>query len=482
MKWITVVAAASQAALLAGCAGTPPAPEPLTSAAPAKWHAPLPHQGQNGDLTRWWQQFDDPLVAEVVTAAEAASPTLAAAQSRLAAARAARTAAGAALAPTLDASASLTRGRQEIGAPLVNTALVGAQAAWEIDLFGAGRAGRHAASARLAGAEADWHDARVLVAAEAALSYVSLRACEAQWVQTQTDAASRIETARLTSLSAKAGFQPPANEALAQASAAQARSQLVVQAAQCDLDLKSLVALTALDETQLRSRLDATKATLPQPAQISVGAVPAESLAQRPDIAAAARAVEAASADVDQAQAQRLPRVSLAGSVSRARIDFAGGSTEGNLWSLGPLSVSLPIFDAGLRAANVDAARARYDEAVANYRGKLRTAVREVESALVQLDSSAARGEDARVAVDGYETSFRAAEARYRGGLASLFELEDARRSAALARSQLIDLQRERVAAWITLYRALGGGWTPTDPSTASGGWKPTDTAALAMR
>ncbi|HEX5686492.1 MAG TPA: efflux transporter outer membrane subunit [Ideonella sp.] len=463
MKWIAPVAAASQAALLAGCAGTPPAPESLKTAAPAQWHAPLPHQGQSADLTRWWQQFDDPLVAELVTAAETASPTLAAAQSRLAQARAARAAAGAALWPTLDASASLTRGRAEIGTPLANTALVGAQAAWEIDLFGAGRAGRQAAAARLSGAEADWHDARVLVAAEAALSYVALRACEAQWVQTQTDAASRIETARLTSLSAKAGFQPPASDALARASAAQARSQLAAQAAQCDLELKTLVALTAQDEPTLRSRLEAAKAKLPQPAQLNVGTVPAELLAQRPDVAAASHAVEAASADVDQAQAQRLPRVSLAGSVSRARIDFAGGSTEGNLWSLGPLSVSLPIFDAGVRAANVDAARARYDETVANYRGKLRTAVREVESALVQLDSSAARSEDARVAVDGFEASFRAAEARYRGGLASLFELEDARRSAALARSQLIDLQRERVTAWITLYRALGGGWQPAD-------------------
>ncbi|MEK8029362.1 efflux transporter outer membrane subunit [Ideonella sp. DXS29W] len=458
------------ALLAAGCAGPLPAPEPLQTASPAQWHSPLPqdtpgqnpqlpHQGTQADLARWWQQFDDPLVAELVSAAQAASPTLAAAQSRLAQAQAARTAAGAALLPTLDASASISRGRAEIGGPLATTTLAGAQAAWEIDVFGAGRAGRSAAIARLSGAEAGWHDARVLVAAEAAQSYVALRACEAQWLQTQTDASSRIETARLTTLSAKAGFQPPANEALAQASAAQARAQLIAQTAQCDLALKSLVALTAIDESTLRGKLEAGRAKLPAPSQLAVSAVPAETLGQRPDVAAAALAVEAASADVSEAQADRLPRVSLLGSVTRARIDTAGFSTEGNLWTLGPLSVSLPIFDAGRRAANVDAARARYDEAVANYRGKLREAVREVESALVQLASTAARRDDASLAVDGFDASFRAAEARYRGGLASLFELEDARRSAALARSQLIDLERERVSAWIALYRALGGGW-----------------------
>jgi outer membrane protein TolC len=132
------------------------------------------------------------------------------------------------------------------------------------------------------------------------------------------------------------------------------------------------------------------------------------------------------------------------------------------LWSLGPLAVSLPIFDAGTRRANVEAARARYDSAASAYRAKLRGAVREVEEALVQLQTTASQSEDARIAVEGFEASYKAAEARFRGGLASLFELEDARRSAALAQSQLIELQRLRVAAWISLYRALGGGWSPT--------------------
>ena len=67
------------------------------------------------------------------------------------------------------------------------------------------------------------------------------------------------------------------------------------------------------------------------------------------------------------------------------------------------------------------------------------------------------------VAAEGFERSYRAAESRFRGGLASLFELEDARRTAVAAQSALIDLQRERVAAWISLYRALGGGWSASD-------------------
>jgi outer membrane protein TolC len=86
--------------------------------------------------------------------------------------------------------------------------------------------------------------------------------------------------------------------------------------------------------------------------------------------------------------------------------------------------------------------------------------VREVESALITLDSSAMRVQDTRIAIDGFEASLRAADARFRGGLGSLFDLEDARRSALVAHSSLIELQREQVAAWINLYRALGGGWS----------------------
>ena len=90
----------------------------------------------------------------------------------------------------------------------------------------------------------------------------------------------------------------------------------------------------------------------------------------------------------------------------------------------------------------------------------------------MQLQSTGTRAEDARIAAEGFQASYRATEARFRGGLASLFELEDARRSFALANSQLIELQRERVAAWITLYRALGGGWTPQQTTQTAGAGK----------
>jgi outer membrane protein TolC len=110
----------------------------------------------------------------------------------------------------------------------------------------------------------------------------------------------------------------------------------------------------------------------------------------------------------------------------------------------------------------------RYEAASVAYAASLRNAVREVEAALVTLQSASTRGDDVRSAADGFERSYRATEARFRGGVASLFELEDARRSVVAARSALIDQQREQVVAWITLYRAIGGGWSPTEAAAGA--------------
>ncbi len=460
--------AASLFTLAACSTGPAPAPDALTRQAPAQWQAPLPHIGQLSELKTWWQQFNDPLLVQLIDAAQAVSPTLASATSRIEQSRATRVAAGAALLPTLDANASAVRAKPDFVSGIGSSASVGLQAAWELDLFGARRAARDAAQARVDGAEAAWHDARVSVAAEVATTYTSLRACEAQVEQARADSASRSETARLTGLSAKAGFEAPAGAALARASAAQGNALLTQRRAQCDLLVKGLVALTGIDEPGLRGQLAGGQAKLPQPAQIVMASVPAQVLAQRPDVLGAERELLAASADVSQAQAQRYPRIGLNGSISAARFESGAFSQNGTLWSIGPVTVSLPLFDGGARRANVAAAQARYDEAGVLYRAKLRAAVREVEEALVALQSTADRDADAQVATEGFATSFRATEARFKGGLASLYELEDARRSALQAQVALIDLQRERSTAWISLYRALGGGWSTADTPVAA--------------
>jgi outer membrane protein TolC len=160
--------------------------------------------------------------------------------------------------------------------------------------------------------------------------------------------------------------------------------------------------------------------------------------------------------------------LSLSGSIGEASFRQAGRTSEGVTWALGPLAVSLPIFDGGRIAGNTTAAVAAYDDAVVQLQSKARQAVREVEEALVNLSSIGARTPDVEAAAAGYSAALTAAQARYRAGLASLVELEDARRTALFAQQNTLALERDRIAAWIALYRAAGGGWQSGAPIAAA--------------
>lgn len=454
--WQRTLAAATALALCA-CAAPGPAPQ-VSAAAPPQWQAPLPHDGKLAELSNWWRAQGDPLLVELIEAAQEVSPSLGAAGSRIAQARAERVASGAALLPALDGTASVGRSSQQSALPLGTTAQAAVQASWELDLFGAGRAARDASQARLDGAQALWHDARVALAAEVANQYYALRACQQLAAIARQDAASRFDTARLAELMAQAGLQAPANAALARASAAEGDSRAIAQGAACDNDIKILVALSAVPEPALRDQLAAGAAVAP-PA-LTLSALPAHTLSQRPDLFNAERAVAAASYDVGAAKAQRYPRLSLSGAVGLAAFRSAGSTTKLDTWSIGPLALTVPLFDAGRRAANSEAAGARYDEAVLRYRASVRQAVSEVEQALVGLDSAARREADAQTALAGYRAAFVATEQRYQFGLASLPELEDARRTRLAAENGVVTLERERSAAIVALYRAAGGGWS----------------------
>ncbi|MDD5031336.1 MAG: efflux transporter outer membrane subunit [Rhodoferax sp.] len=454
---------------LAGCANLMPPPQvdPLVV---SQWQAPLPHQGTVGSLAQWWQQQGDPLLVELIEAAQTVSPTVAQALARVESARATRTAASAALLPKLDASASASRGISQPNVPQASTQSLELKAAWEVDLLGANRVASHAAEMQLQGSQAMWHDARVSVAAEVANTYYSLSTCLQLLNLARQDAASRQQTAHLAEISTQAGFTAPASAALARASAAEGSSRVTQQAAACDLNIKALVALTGMTEPDLRQKVPVALIKPAQVAPFLIASVPAQTLTQRPDIYSAERDVMVASAQVGSAKVKRFPSLTLNGSIGALRYNSQGTSNTLDTWSFGPLTLNLPLFDGGLRAANVLASEANYTQAVTVYRAKVRQAVREVEEALVNLQSTDARKANAEVSTQGFAESLQATQARYGQGLSSLVELEDARRSALAAQSAQLTLALERNLAWVALYRAMGGGFDAahTTPTTTS--------------
>lgn len=449
-------------------------PNYQTPTAPVtRWHAPatgpgtppvLAHGGSTEGLKNWWQQFDDPLLIELLSAAQRQSGSLAQAAARIERARADAVAANVAGSPSLDATAGASRSAFSFGGPAVlrSQAQIGLQSSWEIDLFGGLARQREAARAQLESNIAAWHDARVALAAEVATAYLNFRFCEMQITLSQADGESRAETARLTGIAAGAGLQAPTTLALARASAADGAAMLALRRIECEINIKGLVALTAIDETALRTRLataPALAARLPQPTRFAIDGVAAAALAQRPDIAVAERDLAVASADIGVREADRYPRLTLAGTITPTRSRLDGSPIISvTTWSIGP-SLTLPLFDGNRRAANLDAARAQYSAAEAVFRARVRTAVREVEEALVRQAGVAERLNSTRAAAAGYRESLDGARTRQRAGLGSLIELEDARRTSFAADGAVAALEYEGVSAWIALYRAVGGGW-----------------------
>ena len=407
--------------------------------------------------------------------------TLASAKTRIMQARANRIIANAALLPSLDGNMSLARAIQQPPSKYNNAALnpffsqvqstsasdtakIGLQAAWELDLFGKNAAALDASRANLLGAESSWHEARVSLAAEVAKSYFDYRFCAQKLAIIQTDAASRIETASVTDALVKAGFKDEIASNLAHASDASAQQQVLQQSAMCDSTIKELVALTNIAEADLQLKirqntppvLDAKTVT----ALFSLTAIPADVIAQRPDLYIAEQQLVASAAELQNSQLQRYPKISLNGSIGLMRLSNSNFTANGDIWSLGPISITLPIFDGGTRKANIATNEVKLDEAFTNYRGKVRVAVKEVEQALVTLDSTAKRVQSAQTAALNYQAALNNTQIKYKAGFASMLELEDTRRSQLQADSNIVSLSQERNNAWIALYRAAGGGWT----------------------
>jgi outer membrane protein TolC len=164
--------------------------------------------------------------------------------------------------------------------------------------------------------------------------------------------------------------------------------------------------------------------------------------------------------------AARLPSLSLTGSIEVDQYHVTGQSLMLRPWSFGP-ALSLPIFDGGSGAANVEAARGRYDEALANYKQKVRQAVMEVENALVRVNSSVQREQASLVAEANYQRYSEATERRFQTGGRDVLEVETARRQYVTGRRSVAEARLERAQAWIALYRAVGGGWQQAVTSDA---------------
>jgi len=340
-----------------------------------------------------------------------------------------------------------------------------ASAAWELDFFGRLGSLKEAALAQYLATEEARKAAQISLIASVASTWLSLQANTELLDLAQRTLATREDSLRLTRLrfdnGATSALDLRQAESLAAAARATAAQQQRLRAQ--DVNALTLLAGQTVPEPLLRATEATPSASLFK--DLPVG-LPSEVLTRRPDIRQAEQQLIAANASIGAARAAFFPRISLtafAGSASSDLDNLFKSGTWG--WTLAP-SALVPIFDGGRNRANLESSKAGREIAVAQYEKAIQTAFREVADTLAGRATlgEQLQAQQAQAAAEGERAQL--AELRYRNGVASSLDLLDAQRSLFAVQQQVAQTRLAQQQNQVSLYKALGGGWTPPAQKT----------------
>jgi multidrug efflux system outer membrane protein len=454
------VSLVSFAALLGACAVGPDYRTPETAATPFI-AAPTAGVAEQPFEAAWWEQFQDPVLDDLIERALTDDLDLKIALARVEEARAHLGSARRDRWPGVAAEIARTESRQQ--QPGFSTDRVdvesydaGLATLWELDLFGRVRRGAEAARADTDAAVAELRDAQVLVAAEVARNYVELRGAQKRLAVARQNLGYQRETLELTRVRLELGR----GSELDVASAAARR-------AATDATIPPLVAAETVAANRLAvllgERPGAIAAELtfrevaPHLTTLAVDS-PAALLQRRPDIRAAERELAAATARIGVAKADLFPRLSLSGFIGfvAGDADELGEGTS-RAWSVSPV-LSWIGFDRGTYA-RVLVVEARAEATFAAYELTVLRALEETENAFVTYGSNRQR---LGAVVEQATASRRAAELariQYREGALDFLRLLDAERTLLQAEDEVAAAETSLNSSVVLIYKALGGGW-----------------------
>lgn len=463
--------------LLAGCAARPPADKNFQSTAHAwKKRVVQPPRSSHGAADPWavgWNLDDDPELSDLITRAVADNQDLRELFARRQAAHADMRAARAQLWPLARISMRSQRTnvperdvlQREVGDvgpglltlenPSTRHAL-GAEASYEIDLWGRLRSALAASAAELRASEHDLRAARISIAADLALEYFAIRSADRQLVlraerERLLHDLVRRERARLSSGVSDATALLRAERDLLAVQHDAVSLQQVREEAENRL---ALLLGASPSEFTLAARSDWVA---PRPAPPVL--LPAAVLESRPDIAGARERLYAADARLGEARAARLPALMLTGLAG-----FASDALHSLLrqnsreWAIGS-ALQAPLFDGGRLRAQADAAAAETARLRAAYRNTALRAFGEVENALSALAASYGREEAARATQDSLAKSVSMLNAQVTAGRTSRLPLIATQAEELLAQEAVYEAERDRLASSVALLRALGIAW-----------------------
>jgi NodT family efflux transporter outer membrane factor (OMF) lipoprotein len=435
-----------------------------------------------GDFTQWWNQFNDPLLTQLVEQARTSNLDIVQAVDRLREAHEALITSRAALFPSVDASAGYSRNFNLIGGTSTitlpdgtvtsisrssdNSFSVSGDVSYQLGIFGEVRRTIEASRAQYAGAGYDYASVLTSTESEVARNYVLARLYQAQLANAQQSLKIQDDNLSIAGFRVQAGLVSSIDEQTARASRAQTAATIPTIEQNYNAAVSRLGVLTGQAPGALKDQL-ATVEPIPQgPAAVAVG-IPADTLRQRPDVRSAERQLAAATAQIGVAKAALYPALNITGNIgtSANAIGDVFKIVTGSLFA----GVTQAIFDGGrLHAAvrsNEDAAHAAF----ALYKSTVLSGLEDVENAIVALDAAKQRQAQFAIALNASNNSAILSRAQYRAGLTDFTTLNTAESSLLSARDGLSQAKSDEATALIQLYLALGGGWdSDTTPSATT--------------
>lgn len=413
-------------------------------------------------LAHWWNTFQDPVLSDLITQGLKNAPTLEAARQRLIAARASREKTEAGFYPQFSADGSYTWSRGWSGENHSGTwnkrIAASADARWEIDLFGGIRRSVEKAAAEEAALAYALQDLRVSLAANIAEAYVQIRQYTAQIDIAEANLALQERNLARVIKRCENGLAPAYDRVTAESQVSKTRSTIPTyrqQRAAAQFRLDQLLGLSPhATEPRLSETFDDMRLPDARPK------VPAnELLRRRADIRQAEEKVHAQNAALGVATAAIYPTFSLNGSLGISAPDLSPWSSYTRTASFGP-SAAWNIFGFGTWQKQIDAEKATLQATIADYQETVLTAYQEAETAWLAYFHETCRTQDLQLTVQACSQALSIADKLY--GLGEK-DIEDVltRQSALLsAQEDLITHRANLFTQLITLYKALGGGWT----------------------
>jgi NodT family efflux transporter outer membrane factor (OMF) lipoprotein len=468
------------ALLAAGCAvgpnyHRPTAPVPQKYKEAEGWKPAEPREAASGE--QWWSVYDDATLDQLERRIDVSNQTLKASEAawRQAEALVAQVRAG--LFPTIGVTATGTRSggpgaRGAVAAGIatvqshpVNQFQAGANASWDIDVWGKIRRTLESDVANAQASEADLAAARLSAQGTLASDYIELRVADEQRALLDDTVRAYQRALEITQNQYKVGVVAKADVITAETQLEGAESQRIavgVTRATLEHAIAVLLGKPPAEFSLAPAPLGTVVPVIPP-------GVPSSLLERRPDIAGAERRMAAANAQIGVAVAAYFPDLTLSGSYGFASNVVSGLlSAPNNLWSFGG-TASDTLLDFGARPAVVRQARAAYDATVAGYRQTVLTAFQQVEDELASLRILEQQVDVQEQAVKSANLAVQLSLNQYKAGTVAYTAVVTAQTIALGDALTLLTIRQSRLVASVALIQALGGGWTAASLGTSRG-------------